>query len=131
MTGEQIRATRKELGLTQRQLCAYFGITLNTLCFWETNRRRCAYPSMLRLAFIQLYDIIHGKDKVAQFIQKISGYKQVRHMGRPRKFYRDKAHMKIEKLLRQVAKEERDKNEKETESKPELHDTKPTAEEPN
>ena len=50
MTGEELRARRRELGLTQRALAEALGIPQSTVWRWETDQIPIERPPMLALA---------------------------------------------------------------------------------
>ena len=54
MLCDEIRQTRQQLGLTQGQLAAHFGVALNTVSRWETGTSKPEGEGMIRLALKQL-----------------------------------------------------------------------------
>lgn len=50
MTGQQLRAIREQLGLTQEQLAESLGIPPNTLARWERSEVTIRHPVILSLA---------------------------------------------------------------------------------
>jgi transcriptional regulator with XRE-family HTH domain len=55
MTGAQLRATRKDLGMTQAALAKAFGVSLSQLHNWERGEDRrtgapCPVPRLVELA---------------------------------------------------------------------------------
>ena len=58
MTGEEIRATRARLGLTQAQLGKALGVAKNTIARWERGELRIERPEMLRLSLERISEIL-------------------------------------------------------------------------
>lgn len=50
MTPDELRAARKQLGLTQAQLAAELGVHQSTYAKWEAGTFRIAHPEILKLA---------------------------------------------------------------------------------
>ena len=49
-TGQRIKTTRKNLGLTQKELAARIGVTYQTLAQWENDLRNPKYETLYRIA---------------------------------------------------------------------------------
>lgn len=54
MTGDELRAMRRELGLSQAQLALIVGVHPNTVACWEREDKPIGNPEMLRLAMQQV-----------------------------------------------------------------------------
>lgn len=54
MTPDELRAARKQLGLTQAQLAAELGVHQSTYAKWEAGTFRIAHPEILKLALESL-----------------------------------------------------------------------------
>jgi len=54
MTPDQLKAHRQALGLTQAALATALGISTQSVSDWETGRKHCALPGLLRLALEHL-----------------------------------------------------------------------------
>ena len=52
MNGQQIKALRFRLGLTQEDFAAKIGVSVSTVQRWETNKRQ---PSLLAIKSIQAF----------------------------------------------------------------------------
>jgi len=50
MTGAELRAARRALGLSQRALAVLLDVTENTVARWERGELAIAHPRMLELA---------------------------------------------------------------------------------
>ena len=50
MSGMELKAWRKRLGLTQREAAAMLGVSAFTLSAWEIGRFRIKQPGLLALA---------------------------------------------------------------------------------
>jgi len=66
MTGQELRALRRGLGLTQERLGVELGVPQNTIARWETGARRIAHPRWLRLAIEGLAARQRGTDCVSR-----------------------------------------------------------------
>jgi DNA-binding transcriptional regulator YiaG len=53
LTGADIEAIRKRLGLTQEAFAELLGVTDGAVCLWESNQRRPRYPMMEKLNAIR------------------------------------------------------------------------------
>lgn len=60
MTGEEIRAARDTLGLTQRQFAQLLGVTANTVARWERGEVRALHDTLLRARIEQLLKEHHA-----------------------------------------------------------------------
>lgn len=49
LTGTDIEAIRKHMGMTQQAFADFLGVTDAAVCLWEGNQRRPRYPMMERL----------------------------------------------------------------------------------
>lgn len=47
LTPEQIKAARKMLGITQRELAERIGVKLNTVGGWECGAGKCSGPAAI------------------------------------------------------------------------------------
>ncbi len=54
MTPVDLKAERTSLGLTQRALAAKLGVSTQSISDWETGRKTCQLPGLLRLALDHL-----------------------------------------------------------------------------
>jgi transcriptional regulator with XRE-family HTH domain len=62
LAGEELRAWRTLLGMTQRELAAALGVTPNTVARWERGELRVARPAMVRAALTLLANRRKGKE---------------------------------------------------------------------
>lgn len=54
MTGTDLKTARVRLNLTQRQFATKLGVTSQSISDWETGRKQCQLPGLLRLAMDHL-----------------------------------------------------------------------------
>lgn len=55
MTPAELKAARKQLGLTQAQLAAELGVHQSTYAKWEAGTFKIAHPKILELALDMIY----------------------------------------------------------------------------
>lgn len=54
LTGDALKTERLALGLTQRALAQRLGVAAQSISDWETGRKTCQLPGLLRLALDHL-----------------------------------------------------------------------------
>ena len=93
MTGEEIKARREKLELTQEQLAEAFGVTAITVSRWERGAMQITAPGMASLAFLSL-EMLGDLEKHAPELERLKNEAKakmkalkarMRHLGRPRK----------------------------------------------
>jgi putative transcriptional regulator len=67
LESEEIRATRAQLGMTQKEFADLFGVNLHTLRNWEQGRRRPEGPARVLLRIIEkepqaVFRALHAED---------------------------------------------------------------------
>ena len=50
MTAEQFKAERRRLGITQREMAARIGVSLQAIWYYETGKRKVPQPVALLIA---------------------------------------------------------------------------------